>query len=80
MVRSYTDKELLDYVKALPSFNGFPGEPWLLFVRSKEDTNDRFDDKVYMFQVISIKRVHSLHKVILFYQVVLILVITYRPT
>ena len=51
MVRSYTDKELLDHVKALPSFNGFPGEPWLLFVRSKEDTNDRFDDKVYMFQL-----------------------------
>lgn len=51
MVRSYTDKELLDHVKALPSFNGFPGDPWLLFVRSKEDTNDRFDDKVYMFQL-----------------------------
>jgi hypothetical protein len=51
MVRSYTDKELLDHVKALPSFNGFPGEPWLLFVRSQEDTNDRFDDKVYMFQL-----------------------------
>ena len=51
MVRNYTDKELLDHVKALPSFNGFPGEPWLLFVRSQEDSNDRFGDKVYMFQL-----------------------------
>lgn len=51
MVRSYTDKELLDHVKMLSSFNGFPGDPWLLFVRSNEDTNDVFDDKVYMFQL-----------------------------
>jgi len=50
-VRSYTDKELLDRVKSLPSFKGFPKEGALdIWVRSSEDAFNLFDDKVYTFE------------------------------
>lgn len=50
MVRNYTTKELLKYVKELPSFEGYPAGYWLLAVRSNEDLFDIFDDKVYFFK------------------------------
>ena len=49
-VRSYSDKQLLDHVKALPSFKGFPKGIWILGVRSNEDTFDTYDDKFYIFE------------------------------
>ena len=48
-VKSYTDKELLDRVKSLPSFQGFPNDYWILGVQSEEDTFNEFDDKFYLF-------------------------------
>jgi len=49
MVRSYTDKELLDKVQEIKNFKGIPNEYWLLGVRSKEDITDVFDDKIYVY-------------------------------
>lgn len=44
----YTDKQLIERVESLPTFKGWKGiiDVW---VRSKADTFDRFDDKVYTF-------------------------------
>lgn len=50
MVKNYTDKQLLDKVKSLPSFKGIPKDYWILAVRSDEDTFNVFDDKYYLFQ------------------------------
>lgn len=50
MVRSYTDKELLDKVKSLDNFDGIPNDYWILGVRSKADLPDRFDDKFYLYR------------------------------
>lgn len=50
MVRSYTDKQLLDQVKALPDFKGYPKNRWIIGVRSNEDIPNQFDDKFYVFQ------------------------------
>ena len=49
-VKSYTDKQLLDRVKSLPSFKGIPDNYWLIGVRSDEDEFNRFDDKLYLFK------------------------------
>lgn len=48
-VRSYSDKELLNRVMKLGGYKIIPDGFWLLFVRSKEDEFDKFDDKVYLF-------------------------------
>ena len=48
-VRSYTDQELLARVKTLPSFKAIPQNYWLLGVRSKENTPNIYDDKMYQF-------------------------------
>lgn len=48
-VKSYTDKQLLERVRALADFNHIPYGYWLIFVRSQEDEFDKFDDKVYLF-------------------------------
>ena len=50
MVKQYTDAQLLERVKSLPSFKGFPKNKWLLGVRSSEDLADKFDDKFYLFE------------------------------
>jgi len=50
MVRNYTDKELLDKVKSLPSFKEIPKGRWHIGVRSKEDQPNLFDDKIYQFE------------------------------
>lgn len=49
-VKSYTDKQLLDKVSSLPSFNGFPEGYWLLGVQSNEDKFNAFDDKFYLYK------------------------------
>lgn len=50
MVKNYTSKQLLERVKQISGFNGIPSDYWLLFVRSNEDLNDTFDDKLYIFK------------------------------
>jgi len=50
MVKNYTDQQLLDKVKSLPTFKQIPSHEWLLGVRSNEDNPDQFDDKIYMFR------------------------------
>lgn len=49
-VKSYTDKQLLDRVKSLPSYKKIPVGYWLLGVRSNENTPNIFDDKMYLFK------------------------------
>ena len=49
-VRSYTDKELLDKVKSLPTFAGIPQDYWILGVQSNEDTPNVYDDKFYVYK------------------------------
>jgi hypothetical protein len=49
-VRSYIDRQILDKVRACPSFRGFPAGFWLVGVRSNEDAFNRFDDKFYCFK------------------------------
>jgi hypothetical protein len=48
-VRKYTDKQLLDKVKSLDTFESIPSNYWALFVRSNEDAPNLFDDKCYIF-------------------------------
>lgn len=50
MVRSYSDKELLDRVQTLNSFDSFPEGYWILAVRSKADKPNKFDDKFYIYK------------------------------
>jgi hypothetical protein len=49
MVKNYTDSQLLNKVKSLPSFKGLPKGYWILGVQSTEDTFNTFDDKFYLF-------------------------------
>lgn len=49
MVKKLTDKQILDRVKALPSFKGIPKNYWLVGVRSDEDAANVMDDKFYLF-------------------------------
>ena len=58
-VRAYTSKELLDRVRHLHNFTHFPKEDWFLFVRSKEDQSNVFDDKMYHFREEKFQRVFS---------------------
>lgn len=49
MVREYTDKELLDRVQELRSFDCLPGGYWIIGVRSQEDRYNEYDDKFYLY-------------------------------
>lgn len=49
MVKNYTTEQLLNKVKSLPSFNGFPKDFWILGLQSQEDSFNLFDDKFYLF-------------------------------
>ena len=49
-VRAYTDSQLLDRVKSLPSFKGIPSGRWILGVRSNEDDPNIYDDKFYEYE------------------------------
>jgi len=48
-VKGYTDKQLLQKVMNLKSFDSLPNGYWLLGVQSKEDEYNVFDDKFYLF-------------------------------
>jgi len=50
MVKKYTDKQLLDKVKSLESFEDYPKGYWILAVRSKDDIPNEFDDKFYIYK------------------------------
>lgn len=50
MVRNYTDAQLINRVKSLKSFTGFPTGFWILGVQSDADLFNIFDDKFYLFQ------------------------------
>lgn len=49
-VKKYTDNQLLNRVKNLPSFKGYPKDFWILGVQSNEDEFNKFDDKFYLFR------------------------------
>jgi hypothetical protein len=49
-VRNYTDKEILDRIKSLPSFKTIPTKKFIAGFRSNEDAPNKFDDKFYMFE------------------------------
>ena len=49
-IGNYTDKQILEMVKALPSFRYIPEGYWLAGFSSKEDEADHFDDKFYLFK------------------------------
>lgn len=49
-MREYTDKELLDRVKLLPSFREIPKGFWILGVQAKEDRFNEYDDKFYLYK------------------------------
>ena len=49
-VKSYTDKQIIDRVKSLPSFKHIPEDYWLFGFRSGEDAFNRTDDKIYLFK------------------------------
>lgn len=49
-MKKYTDKQLLDKVKSLPSFKNIPKDYWILGVQSQEDLFNEFDDKFYLFK------------------------------
>jgi len=46
----YTDKQLLDRVKSLKSFKKVPEDFWIVGVRSKADSPDKYDDKFYLYR------------------------------
>lgn len=48
-VKNYNDKQILDRVKSLKSFNGIPQGYWIVGVRSNEDAPNKYDDKFYLF-------------------------------
>jgi len=49
-VRSYTNKEILDRVKSLETFEYIPKDYWCVGIQSNEDTFNTFDDKFYLFK------------------------------
>jgi hypothetical protein len=49
-VKPYTDKQLIDRMKSLPSFLYVPQGRHIIVVRSNEDAFDKFDDKLYLFK------------------------------
>lgn len=49
-VRRYTDNELLERVKSLPSFTSIPEDYWIIGVQSLEDAYNVYDDKFYLYK------------------------------
>ncbi len=50
-MRAFTDKEILDRVESLPTFKGWVKGIYNVWVRSKADAYDVFDDKCFTYQV-----------------------------
>jgi len=49
-VKSYTDKQLMERVRNLSSYEKIPSNYWILGVQSHEDSYNKFDDKFYIFK------------------------------
>lgn len=47
-VRTYTDQQIIDRIKSLPNFKGFPKGRGIVGVFSNEDETDVYDDKFYV--------------------------------
>lgn len=50
-VKNYTDDQILSRVESLPSFEGWRVGKYSIYVRSNEDEYNKFDDKVYLYEV-----------------------------
>jgi hypothetical protein len=52
MVKNYTDQQILDRIKSLPSYDPVRGIPsnTIVEIRSTEDTPNIFDDKMYPYK------------------------------
>jgi len=49
-VGKYTDKQLLDRVRSLDTFEYIPKNYWMIGVQSLEDETNTFDDKFYVYK------------------------------
>jgi hypothetical protein len=49
-VRIYTDTDILQRIKSLPSFKTLPTKRYIVGVRSNEDAENTPDDKFYIFE------------------------------
>lgn len=49
-MRNFTDSEVLERIAALPSFTGFPSGPMDVWIRSRSDRFDVFDDKAFTYE------------------------------
>jgi hypothetical protein len=49
-MRAFTDKEVLDRVAGLSTFNGFPNGVMDVWIRSTADQFDSFDDKAFTYE------------------------------
>lgn len=49
-MRTFTDSEVLARVAGLPTFRGFPEGPMDVWIRSRADAFDRFDDKAFTYE------------------------------
>jgi hypothetical protein len=49
-MRNFTDAEVLERVKGLPTFNGFPNGVMDVWIRSMADEFDAFDDKAFTYE------------------------------
>jgi hypothetical protein len=50
IMRKFTDKEVLERVAGLPTFRGFPTGPMDVWIRSKADVFDTFDDMAFTYE------------------------------
>jgi hypothetical protein len=49
-MRAFTDGEVLDRIAGLSMFDGFPEGPMDVWIRSKADVYDSFDDKAFTYE------------------------------
>ena len=49
-MRTFTDKQVLARISSLPTFVGFPSGPMDVWIRSKADKFDVFDDKAFTYE------------------------------
>ncbi len=50
-MRAFTDQEVIDRVASLPSFQGWKPGVYDIWIRSKADLFDSFDDKCFTYEV-----------------------------
>jgi hypothetical protein len=50
-VKNYTDDQILDKIESLSTFKGWKVGKYECWIRSTEDETNKFDDKVYSYQV-----------------------------